>query len=174
MTCSRCSSIHYQMIPKIRRTGARPRRILLHFRYGTNAQCNSQGLQLIQRSVYSFAVYVGSSIYSPTIPAVMEAFDIGQVPAPLGLALYVLACKKRHLLVPHGGSRSNVLLRRWNRTDGILAIERVSRQTQPSSLNFNSRFTNISLENSSFGSKSGLHCYIRCFCSSVHPNGGGR
>jgi DHA1 family multidrug resistance protein-like MFS transporter len=42
-------------------------------------------------SIYSFAVYVGSSIYSPTVPEVMEVFDVSSVVASLGLALYVLA-----------------------------------------------------------------------------------
>lgn len=46
---------------------------------------------LIVGSIYSFAVYVGSSIYSPTVEQVMEEFNVGAVTASLGLALYVLA-----------------------------------------------------------------------------------
>ncbi|GAM88198.1 hypothetical protein ANO11243_062290 [Dothideomycetidae sp. 11243] len=41
--------------------------------------------------VYTLAVYMGSSIYSPAEPQVMEVFGVGQTAASLGLALYVLA-----------------------------------------------------------------------------------
>lgn len=40
---------------------------------------------------YTFAVYLGSAIYSPFIPGVMEDFGVSAVAASLGLALYVLA-----------------------------------------------------------------------------------
>jgi DHA1 family multidrug resistance protein-like MFS transporter len=40
--------------------------------------------------VYTFAVYVGSSIYSPAQPLIMEKFGVSHVAASLGIALYVL------------------------------------------------------------------------------------
>ncbi|KAE8442608.1 hypothetical protein EG329_003031 [Mollisiaceae sp. DMI_Dod_QoI] len=44
-----------------------------------------------QICVYSFAVYVGSSIYSPVLEGVEEDFGVDSVAGLLGLALYVLA-----------------------------------------------------------------------------------
>ncbi|KAH9214000.1 major facilitator superfamily transporter [Leptodontidium sp. 2 PMI_412] len=44
-----------------------------------------------QICVYSFAVYVGSSIYSPALGGVMDDFNVSAVTGLLGLALYVLA-----------------------------------------------------------------------------------
>jgi hypothetical protein len=41
--------------------------------------------------------YVGSSIYSPATPFIMEQFGVGFVAASLGLTLYVLACKCKPL-----------------------------------------------------------------------------
>ncbi|PVH76284.1 major facilitator superfamily transporter [Cadophora sp. DSE1049] len=43
--------------------------------------------------IYSFAIYVGSSIYSPSLGGVMDDFNVSAVTGLLGLALYVLACK---------------------------------------------------------------------------------
>ena len=40
--------------------------------------------------VYTFAVYVGSSIYTSSQQAVMDKFDVSHVSASLGIALYVL------------------------------------------------------------------------------------
>jgi hypothetical protein len=45
-----------------------------------------------QISVYTFCVYLGSSIYTPSTDGVMRDFHIGYVPATLGLALYILGC----------------------------------------------------------------------------------
>ncbi|KAH7372210.1 major facilitator superfamily domain-containing protein [Cadophora sp. MPI-SDFR-AT-0126] len=44
-----------------------------------------------QICIYSFAVYVGSSIYSPALGGVMDDFKVSAVTGLLGLALYVLA-----------------------------------------------------------------------------------
>jgi DHA1 family multidrug resistance protein-like MFS transporter len=41
-------------------------------------------------SIYTFTVYLGSSIYAPGEGGVMEEFHVGQTAASLGLALYVL------------------------------------------------------------------------------------
>lgn len=38
----------------------------------------------------TFSVYIGSAIYTPSIPGVMERFNVSQTKAILGLALYVL------------------------------------------------------------------------------------
>lgn len=46
----------------------------------------------MSHSIYSFAVYFGSSIYSPALGDVMEELRVGSVAGTLGLALYVLAC----------------------------------------------------------------------------------
>ena len=40
--------------------------------------------------LYTFTVYVGSSIYAPSIGGVMTEFGVGETVASLGLALYVL------------------------------------------------------------------------------------
>ncbi|KAH8803487.1 major facilitator superfamily domain-containing protein [Xylogone sp. PMI_703] len=40
--------------------------------------------------VYTFCVYLGSSIYTPSTDGVMKEFNVGYVPATLGLALYIL------------------------------------------------------------------------------------
>jgi len=42
-------------------------------------------------SFLTFSVYVGSAIYTPAIPGLMEAFDVSLAKATLGLTLYVLA-----------------------------------------------------------------------------------
>ncbi|KAK0105121.1 hypothetical protein ONS95_004518 [Cadophora gregata] len=44
-----------------------------------------------QIRIYSFTVYVGSSIYSPALGGVMDEFNVSAVTGLLGLALYVLA-----------------------------------------------------------------------------------
>ena len=44
-------------------------------------------------SVYTFAVYMGSSIYTPGEEAVMKEFSVGTAASRLGMALYVLACE---------------------------------------------------------------------------------
>ena len=36
------------------------------------------------------SVYVGSSIYAPAVPSAMEYFGVAQVPALLGISLFVL------------------------------------------------------------------------------------
>jgi DHA1 family multidrug resistance protein-like MFS transporter len=43
----------------------------------------------VQILLYTFAVYMGSSIYAPSIGGVMEKFGVGETAASLGLALYV-------------------------------------------------------------------------------------
>ena len=42
-------------------------------------------------SLYTFAVYTGSAIYTPSIPGVIERFGVSETSASLPLALYVLA-----------------------------------------------------------------------------------
>jgi MFS transporter, DHA1 family, multidrug resistance protein len=41
--------------------------------------------------MYTMAVYMGSSIYTPSIPGVMERFGVGPQLASMGLSMYVLA-----------------------------------------------------------------------------------
>jgi DHA1 family multidrug resistance protein-like MFS transporter len=41
-------------------------------------------------SVLTFSVYIGSAIYTPAIPGLMETFDISLAKATLGLTLYIL------------------------------------------------------------------------------------
>ena len=61
--------------------------------------CNLFGLDFLYlmfpESIYSFAVYFGSSVYSPASEGVMKEFGVGNVAASLGLAIYVLACRLR-------------------------------------------------------------------------------
>jgi len=59
---------------------------------------NPLNLPLIQKIIitllidlYTWSIYVGSSLYTSTQDAVMAKFGVGHVEAPLGLALYVLA-----------------------------------------------------------------------------------
>jgi DHA1 family multidrug resistance protein-like MFS transporter len=47
---------------------------------------------LIVFSLYTFSIFVGSSIYVPSESGVMEEFGIGETASSLGLALYVLGC----------------------------------------------------------------------------------
>ncbi|KAK5049463.1 hypothetical protein LTR84_004392 [Exophiala bonariae] len=59
-----------------------------------NPQNWSSGKKLFvtaQICIYTFSVYIGSSLYVASIPDVMELFGVGEVTAALGLALYVLA-----------------------------------------------------------------------------------
>jgi len=46
---------------------------------------------LFQIMIYTMGVYMGSAIYSPSIPGVMERFHVSLGSASLGLSLYVLA-----------------------------------------------------------------------------------
>lgn len=46
---------------------------------------------LLQILIYTMAVYMGSAIYSPSIPGVMERFGVNIQLASMGLSLYVLA-----------------------------------------------------------------------------------
>ena len=59
-----------------------------------NPQQWSTGKKLVvsaQICAYTFSVYIGSSLYVASEPDVMEKFDVSDVAAALGLALYVLA-----------------------------------------------------------------------------------
>lgn len=40
--------------------------------------------------LYTFTVYIGSSLYTSSIPAIVDIFDVPQVVASLGLSLFVL------------------------------------------------------------------------------------
>lgn len=66
--------------------------------YATDDLANPQnwtfgkkGIVLAQILVYTMGVYMGSAIYSPSIPGVMERFGIEIGAASLGLSMYVLA-----------------------------------------------------------------------------------
>ncbi|CZR63831.1 related to FLR1-Putative H+ antiporter regulated by yAP-1 and involved in multidrug resistance [Phialocephala subalpina] len=48
-------------------------------------------LVAFQINIYSFALYLGSSIYAPALGGVMRDFGVSSVAGMLGLALYVLA-----------------------------------------------------------------------------------
>lgn len=65
--------------------------------YTTDDQENPQnwskgkkGLVIFQIYIYTLAVYMGSAIYTPSIPYVMEQFGISQNVASLGLSMYVV------------------------------------------------------------------------------------
>jgi DHA1 family multidrug resistance protein-like MFS transporter len=38
----------------------------------------------------TFSVYIGSAIYTPAIPGIMEAFGISLTKSTLGMTLYIL------------------------------------------------------------------------------------
>lgn len=50
-----------------------------------------KGVATMQICLYTLAVYMGSAIYTPSIPGIQEAFGVSITVASLGLALYVLA-----------------------------------------------------------------------------------
>lgn len=57
------------------------------------AKCQSkESTHLIIGRLYTFAVYIGSSIYTPGLGGVEERFNVGPIAALLGMSLYVLAC----------------------------------------------------------------------------------
>ena len=51
--------------------------------------CQELALVLTCLSLYTFAVYLASAIYTPSEPGVMRVFGVGSTAASLGLALYV-------------------------------------------------------------------------------------
>ncbi|KAJ5356264.1 major facilitator superfamily domain-containing protein [Penicillium concentricum] len=50
-----------------------------------------KGFVTFQICIYTLAVYMGSAIYTPSAPGVMEYFGVSEQVASLGLSLYVLA-----------------------------------------------------------------------------------
>lgn len=56
-----------------------------------NWSLRRKGVATLQICLYTFAVYMGSAIYTPSIPGIQEAFGVSITVASLGLALYVLA-----------------------------------------------------------------------------------
>ena len=68
--------------------------------YTTDDPANPQNWSLLKKNLvsfqiclYTFAVYMGSSIYTPSAGAIIEVFGVSATAASLGLALYVLGCK---------------------------------------------------------------------------------
>ena len=55
-----------------------------------NWSFGKKALVMVQICLYTMAVYMGSSIYTSSEPAIMEIFGVSQTVASLGLALYVL------------------------------------------------------------------------------------
>jgi DHA1 family multidrug resistance protein-like MFS transporter len=56
-----------------------------------NWSFNKKSVVLAQILMYTMGVYMGSAIYSPSIPGVMERFGVEIGAASLGLSMYVLA-----------------------------------------------------------------------------------
>jgi DHA1 family multidrug resistance protein-like MFS transporter len=56
-----------------------------------NWSLRRKGVATLQICLYTLAVYMGSAIYTPSIPGIQEAFGVSITVASLGLALYVLA-----------------------------------------------------------------------------------
>jgi DHA1 family multidrug resistance protein-like MFS transporter len=50
-----------------------------------------KGVATLQICLYTLAVYMGSAIYTPSIPGIQEEYGVSITVASLGLALYVLA-----------------------------------------------------------------------------------
>jgi DHA1 family multidrug resistance protein-like MFS transporter len=46
---------------------------------------------MVLMQLLTFSVYIGSAIYTPSIPGIMAEFGVGYTKATLGLSLYVLA-----------------------------------------------------------------------------------
>ena len=77
---------------------------------------------LADGSMYSFAVYFGSSVYTSSIDGIMKEFDnIGIVTASLGFALYVLACTS---FVDVTMFLTDIFRRYWSHV--VVTLERVS------------------------------------------------
>lgn len=49
-------------------------------------------LFLTAHRLYTFSVYIGSSIYTPSEQGIMDRFGVSPTAAALGMSLYVLAC----------------------------------------------------------------------------------
>jgi hypothetical protein len=83
------------MIQPILRIGAQARKCWWPFKYGklTFSILYDQIIN-VPLSIYTFTVYIGSAIYAPSVPGVMEDFNCSEIVASLGLALYVLTCTK--------------------------------------------------------------------------------
>lgn len=76
-----------QIIPKI---GQLPRRLSLQHCFGKLPFSPLDDVVADCSSLYTFAVYVGSSLYTSSQPQVMKLFGVTHTEASLGLALYVL------------------------------------------------------------------------------------
>jgi DHA1 family multidrug resistance protein-like MFS transporter len=56
-----------------------------------NWSFGKKALVLVQILIYTMGVYMGSAIYSPSIPGVMERFGVNLQSASMGLSMYVFA-----------------------------------------------------------------------------------
>lgn len=56
-----------------------------------NWSFTKKAIVLLQLMIYTMGVYMGSAIYSPSIPGVMDQFGVSLGAASLGLSMYVLA-----------------------------------------------------------------------------------
>lgn len=68
--------------------------------YGDNDPANPQNWSSSYKAfiaglicLYTFAVYLGSAIYTPSVMGVMQEYGVSYAAASLGLALFVLGCK---------------------------------------------------------------------------------
>ena len=84
--------------------------------YDTDDQANPQNwsggkkaLVMVQICLYTMSVYMGSSIYTSSEPAIIEIFGVPQSVASLGLALYVLGYGTGPLLFSLRSARSQSL-----------------------------------------------------------------
>lgn len=73
--------------------------------------------------MYSFTVYLGSSIYSPGVPQLVAEFGVSELVGSLGLALYVLACMHLSMIVKE--INSLLTIDRRHRAYDIFPSERV-------------------------------------------------
>ncbi|PPQ87955.1 hypothetical protein CVT25_001140 [Psilocybe cyanescens] len=55
-----------------------------------NWSLNKRLFVLALISLLTFSVYIGSAIYTPSIPGIMQRFDVSRTTATLGLSLYVI------------------------------------------------------------------------------------
>ncbi len=68
--------------------------------YGDDDPDNPQNWSSVEKTfvaglicLYTFAVYLGSAIYTPSVEGVMRQFNVSYAAANLGLALFVFGCK---------------------------------------------------------------------------------
>lgn len=73
------------------------RAALSYLAYDRNWSFRKRAFVAFEISLLTFSVYIGSAIYTSSIPGIMQEFNVSLVMATLGLTLYVLGRSRRDL-----------------------------------------------------------------------------